>query len=364
MRSVKRMAGPDPVLPAAAPAPGCSRRSLLAGAAGFAAGAALAPRPAFARQPGLPPRLRAGDVVGLIEPAGFSDDPFHIEAVSHTIRGMGLVPRIGRHVGSRHGYLAGTDQERAWDINAMFADEQVRAVFAIRGGWGCARLLPFLDWETIRANPKLLIGFSDITALHLAFAARAGFPSIHGPNAANSWDRASWESLWRLAFAGDRPRFEQPDPADWVGLDRLDFATIRGGRAQGRLIGGNLSVLAALAGTPWLPDFDGAILFLEDVGEAEYRVDRLLSQLALAGLLGRLAGVVFGQCTRCTAGVPGYIGFTIPQVLDQYFAPLGVPAFRGANIGHIANQLSLPVGVPVEIDADAGSIQVLEPIVA
>ena len=122
-------------------------------------------------------------------------------------------------------------------------------------------------------------------------------------------------------------------------------------------------MLAALVGTPWLPDFDGAILFLEDVGEAEYRIDRMMTQLALAGILSRVNGVVFGQCTRCTAGVADYIGFTVPQVLEQHLAPLGVPAFHGANFGHVGNQLSLPSGVAVEIDADAGSIRMLEPAV-
>jgi len=201
-----------------------------------------------------------------------------------------------------------------------------------------------------------------VTALHLAFAARAGFPSIHGPNAANSWRQTSWESLWRLAFAGEAPVFGPPEEPDPPAPGRLRFTTLRPGKARGRLLGGNLSVLSALAGTPWLPDFDGAILFLEDVGEAEYRIDRMLSQLALAGILGKVAGVVFGQCTRCTAGVPDYIGFTVPQLLEQYLAPLGVPAFGGANIGHVADQLSLPVGVTVEIDADSGTIRVLEPV--
>jgi muramoyltetrapeptide carboxypeptidase len=332
---------------------------------GLAAAMALAPAPATPAPQGKPPRLRPGDTVGLVEPAGFSDGEAQIDAVKFTIAGMGLVPKVAPHVGSRYGYLAGTDAQRAGDINAMFADPAVRAVFAVRGGWGCARLLPFLDWDTIRANPKLLVGFSDVTALHLAFAARAGFPTIHGPNAANSWAKISWESLWRLAFAGETPVFAPlaPHDADPQSADRWRIATLRPGRARGRLLGGNLSVLSALVGTPWLPEFEGAILFLEDVGEAEYRIDRMLSQLALSGILGKVAGVVFGQCARCTAGVPGYTGFTVPQLLEQYLAPLGVPAFGGANVGHVANQLSLPVGLEAEIDAATGTIRILEPVV-
>lgn len=341
-----------------------SRRAAIGSIGGLAAALVLAPAPTAGASSRKAPRLRPGDTVGLIEPASFSDDEARIDGVKYTIAGMGLVPKVAAHVGSRYGYLAGTDEERAADINAMFADPEVRAVFAVRGGWGSARLLPFLDWEVIRANPKLLVGSSDVTALHLAFAARAGFPSIHAPNAASTWARTSWESFWRLAFAGDTPVLGPLPGPDFVSPGRLAFTAIRPGTARGRLLGGNLSVLSALVGTPWLPDFEGAILFLEDVGEAEYRIDRMLSQLALAGVLGKVAGVVFGQCTRCTAGVAGYSGFTVPQLLEQYLLPLGVPAFGGANVGHIADQLSLPVGTEVEINADAGEIRVLEPIVS
>lgn len=347
-----------------------SRRSALAGLGGLAAATLLPIGPADARSLRKPPRLRLGDTVGLIEPAGFSDDPAHVEGAAQTIRAMGLVPKIGRAVASRFGYLAGTDQQRAADINALFADDSVRAIFAIRGGWGSARLLPYLDWTTIGANPKLLIGSSDVTALHLAIAARSGFPTVHAPNAASGWRKISWDSFWRIAFTGETPTFAPPAPPPVApGADiaaaaaRWRTTTIHPGKARGRLLGGNLSVLAALVGTPWLPDFDGAVLFLEDVGEAEYRIDRMMTQLALAGVLGKVSGVVFGQCARCTAGVPDYIGFTVPQVLEQHLAPLGVPAFHGANIGHVANQFALPSGVEVEIDAAAGSIRMLEPAV-
>jgi muramoyltetrapeptide carboxypeptidase len=296
----------------------------------------------------------------------FSDDFAQIEQVKATIAGMGLVTKVAPHVTARYGYLAGNDRERAEDINAMYADPAVRAVFAIHGGWGSARLLPFLDWTVIRRNPKLLVGFSDITALHLAFAARAGFPTIHAPNAANGWQEMSWNSFWRLAFAAETPLFRNPDPAglDPSAQERWRTTAIRPGKAAGTLVGGNLSVLSSLVGTPWLPPFDGAILFLEDTGEAEYRIDRMLTQLALAGILGKAAGIVFGQCTRCTSGTASYSGFTVPQLLDQHLAPLGVPAFHGADIGHVANQFAIPIGVRAEIDAAAGTIRILEAAVA
>jgi muramoyltetrapeptide carboxypeptidase len=343
------------------------RRTALKSLAGVAAAAAALPSAAAAARPALrkPPRLRKGDTVGLIEPAGFTDDQFDLALVKESIAAMGLVPKPARHLAARWGYLAGKDEERASDLNAMFADDQVRAIFAVRGGWGSARILPHLDWKTIRANPKLLIGFSDITALHMAIAARAGFTTIHGPNAASSWGALSWDSFRAVAFEGQTPTYASPAATE----DRLAqrggrVRTFRGGKASGPLLGGNLTVLTALMGTPYLPVFDGAILFIEDVDEAEYRVDRMLTQLALGGVLKRLAGVVFGQCTDCRARGPSYGGFTLSQVLQQHLEPLGIPAFQGALFGHVPNQFSLPVGVRAEIDAGAGTIRLLEPAVA
>jgi muramoyltetrapeptide carboxypeptidase len=335
--------------------------AVAAAAAAFSSAASAAPRPALRK----PQRLRTGDTVGLIEPAGFTDDLFDLAVVLDSIRAMGLVPKPARHLAARWGYLAGKDEERGADINAMFADKEVRAIFAVRGGWGSARVLPHLNWSTIRANPKLLIGFSDITALHLAIAARAGFTTIHGPNAASSWGALSWESFRALAFEAQTPTYASPPGSEDRLAQRIGrVRTFRPGKAQGPLLGGNLTVLSALMGTPYLPDFTGAILFIEDVDEAEYRVDRMLTQLALGGVLGKVAGVVFGQCTDCRARGPSYGGFTLSQVLEQHLTPLGVPAFQGALIGHVPNQFSIPVGARAEIDAAAGTIRILEPAVA
>jgi muramoyltetrapeptide carboxypeptidase len=303
--------------------------------------------------------------VGLVEPAGFTNDTFDLALIRETIAAMGLVAKVAPHVGTRFGYLAGKDRERAADINAMYADDQVRAVFAVRGGWGSARVLPYLDWKTIRANPKLLIGFSDITALHLAFAAKAGFTTIHGPGAASGWSDISWNAFRSIAFEAATPLYRAPEAKE----DRLvprggRTRTFRAGKASGPLIGGNLTVLTALMGTPYLPSFDGAILFLEDTNEAEYRIDRMLTQLALGGVLGRVAGVAFGQCTDCRSTSASYGGFTLSEVLAQHLEPLGVPAFEGALIGHVADQYSMPVGTRAEIDAAAGTIRILEAAVA
>lgn len=308
-----------------------------------------------------PSRLNPGDVVGVVAPASAVGSDDGLDRAEWWLRGMGLVPRFGPHADDRFGYLAGTDANRAADINAMYRDPEVRAVFAVRGGWGGARILPLLDWDAIRANPKLFIGFSDVTAIHLAFASRAGYATIHGGNASSSWPKEEWESLWRLAFAGGTPVLGGAEIEAAVGRPGR---TIRGGRAQGRLLGGNLTIISTLMGTGWMPDFRGAILFAEDVNEAEYRLDRMFQQLRLAGVLEGIAGIVFGQCSECSSTDPDYRGFTVDDVIDQYLSPLGIPAFTGANIGHVRNQLCVPSGAPVELDADARTIRLLEPVVA
>jgi len=342
------------------------RRTALQALGAFAAAAALPPSVLAAQGARrMPPRLRRGDTVGLVKPAGFVADEFDLKLAFESITAMGLVPKPAPHLLARFGYLAGTDEARAADLNAMYADDSVRAVFAVRGGWGSARILPYLDFDSIRANPKLLIGFSDITALHMAFAARAGFPTIHGPNAGGAWGKLSWNAFKSIAFDGETPLYRNPVAKE----DRLvqrDWRTqtIRPGKAVGRLLGGNLTVISALMGTPYLPAFDGAILFLEDIDEAEYRIDRMLTQLALAGVLRRVAGVVFGQCTNCKASGPSYGGFTVSQVLRQHLEPLGVPVFQGAMIGHIDDQFSIPIGLRAEMDATAGTIRILEAAVS
>lgn len=340
------------------------RREALAtiGAAGVALGL---PAPALsATATRKPRRLRAGERVALVKPAGFVADDFDLQLTIEAITAMGLVPVPGPHWKDRFGYLAGTDRDRAADLNAAFADDSISAILAVRGGWGSARILPLLDWKAIRANPKLLVGFSDITALHLAIQARGGFPTIHGPNAGSSWSRFSYGAFRDLVFDGKLPLYRNlPGDDDRLVQRKGRTRTIRPGKAEGRLLGGNLTVLAHLIGTPWLPSFQGAILFLEDVDEAEYRIDRMLTQLGQAGILRGLAGVVFGQCTDCNAKGGGS-GFTLGDVLRQHLEPLGIPAYSGAMFGHVDDQFSLPVGCRAEIDADAGTIRLLESPVA
>jgi muramoyltetrapeptide carboxypeptidase len=340
---------------------GTAAASLAWGAAASArAGAGTAgPRPPVVR----PKRLKPGDRVGLVAPASANFRSVDIEIAQDVARAFSLEPRLGAHVRDRHGYLAGRDADRAADVNAFFADPAVSAIFAIRGGWGCARILPLLDWDAIRRNPKVVTGYSDVTGLHCGLQALTGLVTFHAPTLLSGWPAFSAENFRRVVFGAEAVTMANP-PGDEERLVQHEnrTRTITQGRARGRLLGGNLTVLTALVGSAYLPAFDGAILFLEDVNEEIYRVDRMLTQLRLAGVLGRLRGFVFGSCSKCDPG-EGYGSLTLEEVLDEHVRPLGIPAYEGAMIGHQDRQFTVPVGGEVEMDAAAGTIRMLEPAV-
>ena len=333
-----------------------------------AAGAALSSRRATASGSAAtvrPQRLAAGDTVGIVAPASATFQTVDVAIARESLEALGLNVRVGQHVLSRHGYLAGTDKDRAADINGFFADDDVRAVLPIRGGWGSSRVLPHLDYDLIRRNPKVVVGYSDITALHLAIQAKTGLVTFHGPNGLGRWDSWSLEYFRRVMFAGEAVTMENPTKlSDRNALVQTEHRvqTIHAGRARGRLLGGNLTVLTAILGSPYVPSFDGAVLFLEDVGEDLYRVDRMFTQLKLAGVLDRLRGFVFGTCAECEPG-EGFASLTLEEILGDHIKPLGIPAWFGAMIGHQAPQWTVPVGVEAEIDATAGTIRLLAPAV-
>ncbi len=311
-----------------------------------------------------PRRLQPGDVVGLAQPATLTLDEGELELVEDVVRALGFVPRRGQHALARHGYLAGPDEHRAADLNAMFADPEVKAILGVRGGWGSARVLPHLDYDLIAKNPKPLMGYSDITALHLAIPARTGLVTFHGPVGVSRWSEFQRLQAQRVLIDGEATLLSPP-PKPEKDLVQRDHRvrTLTPGRARGVLYGGNLTVLSALIGTPYVPDFEGAILFLEDVREEPYRVDRMMTQLALSGVLKKLAGFVFGTCSRCEPGDGSYASLTLREILLDHVKPLGIPAWHNAVVGHQEDQWTLPCGLPVEIDSVAGTIQLLEPAV-
>ncbi|HSD18105.1 MAG TPA: LD-carboxypeptidase [Thermomonas sp.] len=310
----------------------------------------------------LPVPLRKGDTIGLVSPSSATDDSFNLQLAREAMEALGFRVKTGAHYDARRGHLAGTDAERAGDLNAMFADGAVKAIVCTRGGSGAARLLPLLDYERIRRNPKVLLGYSDITALHCAINAKAGLVTFHGQIGSGSWNRFNVDQFQRVLLDRELVEYRNKvELGDELVPRQNRTITIRGGKARGELVGGNLTVLTALAGSPYLPDFTGRILFLEDVGEAPYRIDRMFSTLKLMGALDKVAGVIFGECSDCKPG-DGYGSLTLEQILDDYIRPLEIPAYRGAMIGHIREQFIVPVGGKVELDADAGTFRLLETV--
>jgi len=312
------------------------------------------------RAPLKPRRLAVGATVGLVSPAGATFLTEELDIVKETVVALGLKWKLGHHVLDRYGYLGGKDADRAADLNAMFADDAVDAILCIRGGWGCNRLLPLLDYPAIAAHPKILLGYSDITSLLTAIHAKTGLVTFHGPVGVSTWSGFSLEFIRRILFNGEAVAMGNPKTkGDSQVVTRDRIQTITPGIVSGRLVGGNLTVLTAMLGSEYLPDWSGRILFLEDTNENIYRIDRMLTQLKLAGVLDKIAGFVFGKCTKCTPG-DGYGSFTLEEVLNDHIRPLKIPAWSGAMIGHIDSQFTVPIGVRVAIDAERGTITMLE----
>lgn len=300
--------------------------------------------------PVKPPRLEPGDLVGIINPAAIPPRADDLDIVAAHMKALDLAVRPGPHVMEADA----SDELRAADINELFADPRVKALLPLRGGWGSARVLPYIDYALARRNPKIVMGYSDIVALLLALHARAGLVTFHGPVGISNWNPFTAGCLREVLFGGERALLCNPQPAAAI-------RTLTPGRASGPLTGGNLTVMASMVGSPYLAPED-AILFIEEVQEPVSEVDRMLTQLEQAGILARARGFVFGQCTGCME--PGLDpSLTLDRILEERIRPLGIPAWSGAAIGHIERQFVLPLGVPAEIDAAAGSIRLLEPAV-
>lgn len=309
----------------------------------------------------LKPRpLKEGDLVGIVSPSAAMADEMQFVFAREALEALGFNVVLGANIANRRGHLAGTDEERAQDLNDMFAHPDVKAVVCLRGGSGAARILPLLDYETIRSNPKPLLGYSDITALHHAIYAQTGLITFHGPNGSGSWNSFNADQFRRIFFDRELVRFENElVKGDDLVLKQNRIQTIRPGIAEGIIVGGNLTVLTALAGSPYLPDFQDKILFLEDIEESPYRIDRMMSTLQLMGALEKIKGFIFGQCTDCEPS-GGYGSLTLHQILLDFIQPLGIPAYRGAMIGHIPKQFIVPIGAKVRMDAGQGTFEMLE----
>jgi len=301
----------------------------------------------------------------MVAPSAAPNEPERIRFAIDTVESLGFKVKPGAHLYDRDGYLAGADAARAADLNAMFADDGVDAIWCVRGGYGASRILPALDYALMQQKPKALIGYSDITALHMAIHRHAGLVTFHGPVAFRAFTPYSLGELKRVLWTGETPvRLGGPPPFDRT-EGRVDWenrvATLVPGKARGRLLGGNLCLMSHLCGTPYFPDLRGAILFLEDVEEAYYRIDRMLTQLWLSGALAGVAGVAFGKFTSCDPSPFFLQNRPLEDILAERCRALGVPAVSGIMLGHIEDQTTLPVGCLAELDADEGTLTLLEP---
>jgi muramoyltetrapeptide carboxypeptidase len=312
-----------------------------------------------------PPRLGRGSRVALVAPAGPLLEQDDIARAEALCRALDYEPVVGVNAHGHHGYFSGTDDERVADLNTAFRDPAVDAVWCIRGGYGVTRILDAIDFEALARRPRPVIGFSDITALLAGVVRRAGLVAFHAPTA-----RAEMPSFTRrhfakaVAVAEAAGRLEPLPAPPEVLVPRNDrVVALRGGTAEGHLAGGNLSLLQCLIGTPYFPDLDGALLFLEDVNEDLYRIDRMLAHLRAVGALARVRGVLVGRFTGLKRHIEdGSLG--VDQVLAHYLSPLGVPVLYGLPIGHIDDQWTMPLGVRARMSADAGSVELLEAAVS
>ena len=290
--------------------------------------------------------ISPGARVALIAPSGILPDQAHIDRAADNVRSFGWVPVLGENVGRLHGYLAGTDDERLADLNRALRDETIDAIWCIRGGYGAMRLLRGIDYNALRRRPRPLIGFSDITALHAAVHRECGIVSFHGPTARGTMSDFSRDSFERALIA-------QEDSCGRAPAARV----LRPGKARGRIAGGNLALVTALMGTPWSVDFDGAILVIEDIDEAVYRVDRMMRQLLLAGELSRCAAIVAGDF-RPPSDETAEQNRALDEVLSEVAEEAGIPCLAGAPFGHIEDQWTLPLGATAVLDTDDLSLHV------
>ncbi len=309
-----------------------------------------------------PERLCFGDVVGLVAPASAPPDPKSVDRAAAALEAYGFKPKLGKNVRARFGFLAGSDRERATDLMAMFGDKKVKAIVCLRGGYGSSRILGRLDYEIIRRRPKILAGYSDITSLHLALMKKCGLVSFHAP-------------MWNGALADPKvPEFTRqsflqtvteakPSGSLCENYDGKTVSILRDGVVEGRLLGGNLSLICASLGTPFMPSFKGKILFFEDVSEKPYRLDRLLTQLWNAGIFSQVAGVAVGvnhDCHNSGAKSGGEYRQSGADVVKERLSALRVPVVTGLPFGHVDLNATIPVGVRAKLDGQRGDLVITE----
>jgi muramoyltetrapeptide carboxypeptidase len=310
-----------------------------------------------------PRRLSPGDTLGIVAPASAPPDPKKVDAAVAVLERLGFQVRLAPNARKRHGFLAGSDRDRAADLMHMFTDRRVAAILCVRGGYGSARLLPRLEYSAIRANPKVFVGYSDLTSLHCALLTKAGLISFHGPMLNSDFADPKMPEFTLRSFLrtlGATPGEGLANERDLsAGYGGKPAEILRRGVARGQLIGGNLTLLSTTIGTPWEPPFRNRILFFEDIGEEPYRLDRLLTHLLNCGKLQQVAGLAIGinkDCEDPKAPKAKEYRQSLTDVLRERLLPLGVPVVTGLPFGHVAENATLPIGIRATLDANRGRL--------
>ena len=308
-----------------------------------------------------PKKLNQGDKIGIIAPGSAVSDPNDLLRAEEIAGLLKVNAVFAKNLKDGKGYKTRTVKERLDDIHEMFSDKSVKAVFSIRGGYGSARLLKELDYKLIGNNPKILLGYSDITALHLAVNRYSGLITYHGPLLLSPFTEWTFDHLKKVIMTKEKiGKLENPGKTDGI-RKMFPTRTVYSGKAKGRLTGGNLSIISSLMGTPYEMETKDRIVFIEDVGESPYRIDRMLTQLILSGKLQKAAGVIIGKCHNCEKGSTGGTWDpTFGEVIDDLIKTLNIPCFSGLMIGHTKDQLTLPSGMEAEMDADKGILKINE----
>jgi muramoyltetrapeptide carboxypeptidase len=304
-----------------------------------------------------PKALRRGEVIGLVAPAGALWQPDRVEGCVRYLEGQGYRVEVGAHALGNDGAFSGTDDERLCDLNGMLRDPRIRAILALRGGYGTPRLLDRIDYAAVRRDPKIVVGYSDITALQMALYRKTGLVSFSGPlgavEFASAPDPVTEESFWRLVTSR-RTRGRLPLPDD------EPLVTRQKGLGEGPLLGGCLSLVVALLGTPFSPDYRGAVVALEDVHEQFHRIDRMMTQLRLAGVLGRATGLLLGRFTHTTAADLAHPFHDLEAIWRSVLHGVQAPILEGFPYGHVPRKVTLPWGIPVRVDGKKQAVSLLE----
>ena len=325
------------------------QRSLFLGLGGLSTYHLNAKGPAVKRRI-LPRLLAKGQTVGLITPGSFISDE-GLEKAVNNMEALGLHVKLSTHIRAERGFTAGRDGERLADLHSMFVDPQVDAIWCARGGYGCSRLLPYLDYRLFSREPKMLIGYSDITALHNAIFEKTGLITFHGPVASSEQSDYTLAQMEAVLFEGRMP-YQIPHSTDNQAeeADAYQTRTIRAGQARGALVGGNLTLLSAMVGTDYLPSVKNKIVFLEDIGEKPYRIDRMLTTLRQAWPLEQAAGLALGIFADCEPDEDDR-SLSLAETLDDRLGDLDIPVVYGLSFGHIKDQCTIPVGIPATLNA-------------